>query len=192
MIDALKHEKIRAQVVYILGQIGPPAAPATGALAKLLADKHSRVAAEAALAIAKIGPGAKSAVPALVETLQRSDEASAHALVYALGRIGPGAAAADAALLNLLKSSDGPLAVAAAWALVQIHPASAETAARTVPVLVAGLAAPLPHTRRAALETLAGMGPLAKDALEAVRKASADEDPSVRAAAADAIKALQN
>ena len=29
LIDALKHEKVRAQVAYILGQIGPDAAPAT-------------------------------------------------------------------------------------------------------------------------------------------------------------------
>ena len=73
---ALKHEKIRAQVAYMLGQIGPPAAPAADALAKLISDKNSRVAAEAAVAIAKIGPGAKSAVPALIAKLQQGDEAA--------------------------------------------------------------------------------------------------------------------
>ena len=65
LIDALKHEKLRGQVVYVLGQIGPAAAPATPALAKLIADKDDRVAHEAILALANIGPGAKDAVPAL-------------------------------------------------------------------------------------------------------------------------------
>jgi HEAT repeat protein len=192
LIDALKHEKIRAQVVYILGQIGPPAAPAADALAKLIADKNPRVTAEAAMAIAKIGPGANSAVPALVAKLQQGDDGNAHALVYALGKIGPDAAAADAVLLGVLKSPDKALAVAAGWALTQIHPAAAETAAQTVPVLEAGLSAPLPQTRRVALETLSGLGPLAKSAGEAVRKAVSDEDPGVRNAAAQALKSIHD
>ena len=61
LIDALKYEKIRGQVVSILERIGPAAAPATEALAKLSAGKDERVANEATLALANIGPAAKGA-----------------------------------------------------------------------------------------------------------------------------------
>ena len=65
LIDALKHNKLRAQIAYALGQIGPPAAPATGELAKLLSSNDSRVITEAALALAKIGPAAAAGMPLL-------------------------------------------------------------------------------------------------------------------------------
>ena len=81
--------------------------------------------------------------------------------------------------------------MAGAWALAEIHPASADIAAKTVPVLVAGLSAPLPHTRRAAVETLGAGPPSAAAAIEAVRKAANDADPAVRDAAAKALKAIQ-
>jgi HEAT repeat protein len=191
LIDALKHEKIRTEVIYILGQIGPPAAPATDALAKLLADKNAQVANEAAVAIAKIGPGAKSAVPALIQKLQQGDDANAYALVYALGKIGPDAAVADPVLLKTLKSSDATLAVAGAWALTQIHPASPETAAATIPVLTASLASPLAQTRLAAVETLGSLGSLAKGAVDAIQKLANDEDQGVRKAALEALKAIR-
>ena len=74
LVDALKHEKLRGQVAYILGQMGPAAAPAVPALAKLIADKDERVALEATLALAKIGPGAKDAVPVLTEALGQARE----------------------------------------------------------------------------------------------------------------------
>ena len=105
LIDALKHEKVRGQVAYILGKIGPDAAPATDALAKLVADKDERVAHEAILALANIGPGAKAAVPALTEALQQAENPNAHAIVYALGKIGPDAAAAEPVLSGLLDES---------------------------------------------------------------------------------------
>ena len=90
LIDALKHEKIRGQVVYILGQIGPAAAPATPALAKLIADKDERVAHEAVLALANIGPGAKDAVPALIQALQQGENPNCPRHCLCLGKDRPG------------------------------------------------------------------------------------------------------
>ena len=66
LIGALKYAPLRAQVAAILGRIGPPAAPATEALAKLLGDPDPNVSREAAHALAAIGPDAKAAVPALI------------------------------------------------------------------------------------------------------------------------------
>lgn len=190
LTDALKHEKNRAEVAFVLGQIGPPAAPATEALARLTEDKNPRVVEETVLALAKIGPGAKAAVPALVKLLGKTDEAEAHAAAYALGKIGPDAAAAAQAMRGLLKSPDASLALASAWALVQIQPASAEIAAETVPVLIKGLTATDPIARCGAAESLRTLGPAAKDAIPALQKAVTDPDESVRAAAAEAIKAI--
>ena len=191
LIDALKYPNVRIHVVYVLGQIGPAAAPATEALAKLIGDSNPEVAQEAVLALAKIGPGAKAAVPGLAALLQSGDESNAHAAAYALGKIGPEAAAAEAALSSALNSADASLALVSAWALTQIRPASAELAAQTVPVLISGLSAPLPAARQGAAEALGRLGPLAKDATAALRQASGDQEQAVREAASEALKSIR-
>ena len=56
LIDALKREKFRPEIIYTLGRIGPAAAPATEALSKFVEDKNSRVANEAIIALGDIGP----------------------------------------------------------------------------------------------------------------------------------------
>jgi HEAT repeat protein len=189
LIDALKHEKLRPQVAHILGHIGPDAAPAAEALAKVAASQDARAASEAALALAKIGPAAKAAVPQLSAALAKPDCACPHAIAYALGSIGADAAAAEPALLATLKSDDRSLAVMGAWALTKVKPADA--VAKAVPVLIAGLGDAHPQTRRVAAEALGELGPQAKSAAAALEKASADQDPAVRAAAAEALRAVR-
>ncbi len=190
LIGALKHEAIRAQVANVLGQIGPPAAAATGALAKLLDDKDPHVAAEAAIALAKIGPDASGAVPALAKAVQRSEGAVAHASAYALGRIGPKAAAAEPQLRQAVAEKDNLLALVSAWALTQVRPNSTETAATVLPVLTRGLASPLAKLRESAAEALGNLGVLAKDTIPALEKAAKDEDAAVRHAATRALDAI--
>lgn len=193
LVDALKFEKARPQVIAILGQIGPPAAPASDALAKLTEDKSPRVVLESAVALGKIGPGAKGAAGQLAKLLDSPEEPAAHAAAFALGQIGPEAApAADAALKAALKSRDRSLAVIVAWALGKIHPGDAEIAAKTVPVLVsAGLGSRLSSTRLGAAEALGELGPLAKPAAEALEKLRDDKDKGVREAVAKALKSIQ-
>jgi len=53
LIQALKYEKARASVAYVLGEIGPKAAPATEALAGLLESSDPETRREAAVALAK-------------------------------------------------------------------------------------------------------------------------------------------
>jgi HEAT repeat protein len=190
LIEGLKQEKARGQVAYIIGQLGPAAAPAASALAALIADKDERVANEAIIALAKIGPGAKEAVPALVKALESGENANSGAVVYALGKIGPDAAAAEAVLTKLLDGSDRCLAVASAWALTAVRPDSAEAIKKARPVLDAGLNDSDPLVRRCAVEALGGMGPSAKDALPALKKATTDSDPSVSAAAKKSVEAI--
>ncbi|MEI8376113.1 MAG: HEAT repeat domain-containing protein [Planctomycetota bacterium] len=193
LMDALKHEKFRVDIVYALGRIGPDAAPAAGELAKLVEDKKSRVAHEAIIALGNIGPGAKDAVPALVKALEQTADKDLNfaAIAYALGKIGPGAAAAESVLLKQLESKDDNVRLLSAWALAQIRPTSADVAAKTVPVLTAGLALSVLEDRLLSAEALGSFGPLAKSAADALKKAATDENKDVQEAAAKALKAVE-
>lgn len=191
LIGALKHKNARGNVAYVLGRIGPAAAPATEVLAMLIDDKDEHVAHEAVLALANIGPGAKAAVPALVKAIDGGENTNAAAIAYALGKIGPDAAEAVPVLSNLLKNSDKNLALASAWALANIQPASAEVAKNTLPLLTAGLTDELPLVRQGAAEAIGSLGILAKDALPALQKATSDADEDVRKAATEAIKQIR-
>jgi len=79
---------MRSQVAYILGQIGPAAAPATDALAKLIDDKNPRVANEAVLALAKIGPRRQRRRARLIKAIQQPEDQDSNfdSIAYALGR----------------------------------------------------------------------------------------------------------
>ncbi len=191
LITALKYEGLRPQVAAILGQIGPAAAPAAPALAKLLADEDVNARLEAAYALAKIGPEAKPAVPALAEVLKQPESNLSHAAVYALGRIGPAASAAEPALAQLVESKDDSLSLLSAWALVQIKGQSAETASEVLPELIAGLRSSHAKSRQMAAETLGSLGPFAKQSLGALQPVANDGDADVRAAAAKAIQSIR-
>ncbi len=206
LINVLRNEKyakFRADVAYTLGQIGADAAPATEDLAKLLADADPKVSSEAAMALAKIGAPAAAAVPALTKALEKAvagagekplepqEDRTGYAAAYALGRIGPPAASAAPELLKAVAGGDASLKLIGAWALAQIEPASAEAAAKSVPILIAGLANAVPKYRQGAAESLGNLGPLAKDALAQLQKtAKEDPDQAVRQAAAQAVEKI--
>lgn len=191
LIDALKHQELRDEIAVVLGNIGPAAAPATEALAKLVTDEDPQVAVEATVALAKIGPAAASAVPALSAALDRQTCPNVHAIAYALGSIGPAAVAAETKLHHLAASKDRSLAAVSAWAVTRLHPKSAALAAKAVPIIEAALQEPLPESRCAAIEALASLGPLAKPAGKSLEAMLQDKDPEVRTAAAKAIEAIQ-
>jgi HEAT repeat protein len=193
LIDALKHEKLRVDVVYALGRIGPAAALATGDLARLVEDKNSRVAHEAIIALGNIGPGAKDAVPALVKALDQADDRDLNfaAIAFALGKIGPGAAASESTLVKQLESKDDNVRLLSAWALARIHPASSDVAAKAVSVLTTGLTLPELEVRLLSIDALTSFGPLAKSAADALKKASTDENKDVQQAATKALKAIE-
>jgi HEAT repeat protein len=191
LIDALKYEKFRIDVVYALGRLGPAAAPATAELAKLVDDKNSRLANEAIIALGDIGPAAKDAVPALTKALDQPVDKDMNftAIAFALGKIGPAAAAAEPVLLKKLDNATGNVRFVSAWALAQIAPTSPDVAAKAVPVLIAGLA--MSDDRLLSAEGLCGFGSLAKGAAESLKKLAGDENKVVQEAVAKALKAVE-
>jgi hypothetical protein len=155
------------------------------------------------LALAKIGAPAAAAVPALIKAvekaitgagenpLEQQEDTTGPAAAYALGRIGPPAAGAAADLLKATASRDASLSLISAWALAQIEPGSAKSAAKTLPILIAGLAHSVPKYRQGAAESLGNLGPLAKDALAELQKtAKEDPDPAVRQTAVQALEKI--
>jgi HEAT repeat protein len=191
LTEALKKPGMAAHAAYILGQLGPTAAPATEALVELIDGKNTTARQEALIALAKIGPNAKAAVPALVKALEQHADREAFGAVYALGRIGPAAVSAKPALLKAVEDKDESLALVSAWALARIEPQSAECAKKTVPVLIKGLGDSEPQFRLGAVEALGQLGALAKNAKTALETAAAkDADANVRKAAADAVTAI--
>ncbi len=192
LIDVLKYEPLRGEVASVLGRIGPAAAPATGALAKLVGDEDPNVSSEAAYALGAIGPDAKAAVPALVAALKQTDGPTAHAAAYALGRIGPSAAAAESALKEVLETRNDSLSLLCAWALVQMKGNSPQTVSMVLKQLKSGLNSSLPTSRKMAAETLGELGASAKGEIGALERATKDPDAEVRDAATKAIELIRS
>jgi HEAT repeat protein len=190
MIEALKAPEVRARVASIIARIGPKAKQAVPALVEALADPEPETRNEVLFALGSIGPGAESAVPAVAKALGDPDMNVRYAACYALGSIGPAAKSAKAALQRNLASPDEFLAMDSAWALSRIDPGCTESAPKTVPLLVKGLEQPDAMTRLHAVESLGRLGPLAKDAAAALKKALEDDNGDVREAAAEALKAI--
>ncbi len=189
LIEALKNEKARHYVCYMLGELGPDAAPATEALAGLLEDPDEETQKEAAFALAEIGPDAEAAVPALSKALE-SQGPVRFAAAYALGRIGKKAMPAKAALLARLQN-DTDMALLSAWALAHIHPECPTCQEKALPVLIGGLDDSHAKFRVEAASGICCFGAAAKIAVEKLKEALNDSDEAVREAAAAALKAIE-
>ena len=81
----------RACAADALGELGPLAAPAVGALTAALDDSSLAVQIEALIALERIGPAAREAVPALVAVLKRDNSRIRDRAIEVLGAIGPDA-----------------------------------------------------------------------------------------------------
>ena len=92
--------------------------------------------------------------------------------------------------LVLLTSSDAQFGVGRRLGIGRRSTRPGEIAAKTLPVLTAGLKNPLPLGPQGAAEGLGSLGPAAKDAVPALQQCLKDEDKAVRAAAAKAIELI--
>jgi hypothetical protein len=162
-----------------LAELGPLAAPAVGALSALLEHENDSVRWYAADALGAIGPAAEEALPGLIHVM-RNDESwiadEAAMAVFCIDpeneearvRITPFQPHADAsvpALAELLEHDDAPVRVAACGALARADDES------VVPKLTSALEDENPLVRAAAAKALGQFGPIAQDAVPALRDA---------------------
>jgi HEAT repeat protein len=190
LINALKNKDLRLHAARVLGRIGPEAKEAAPALAAALDDAEGEYRREVQFALGAIGPAAAPAVPSLIESLDSDDDQIRNSAVYALGRIGPAAKTSASALTKLLSSEDDFVRFSALWALVRIEPNDKQLAAAAVPAMVVLLADSRELVRAEAATTLGELGPAAKAALPDLKKASADANPTVSAAAKQSIERI--
>ncbi len=113
---------------YVLGTLGPKAAPAVPALHAVLdvkSGKNEYARSMAAWALGRIGPAAEAEIPFLIETMQSTTLlAVRRSTAEALGNFGAAARPAVGELLKMLDNDDEVTRVNAAVALWKIdrHP----------------------------------------------------------------------
>ncbi|MBI1248491.1 hypothetical protein GC197_11715 [bacterium] len=155
LIQALDKPGVRLDAIIILGDLGPKAAPATEAVAKMIDDENPRVVNEAIVTLGKIGPAAHAATPALIKALKEEEGSIAHNAALSLGRIGPQAKEAVPALLNEMTGHSQPsLQMISAWALLKIDGENAQTRDAVLSVLTAQVKSDDPIIQNSAKQLL--------------------------------------
>ncbi|AWM41343.1 putative lyase [Gemmata obscuriglobus] len=117
----LRYDALRA-----LGDMGPIAKPAAGAIKKVLQDLSADNALEAACALLRIGDSQNEALALLKRGLDSDSRGVAALAVQVIGRVGPAAETLVPAALTKLTSPD-PFARSAALELVALRPATEQT-----------------------------------------------------------------
>lgn len=129
---------------------------------------------QAAEALAKLGPVAKAAAVPLVRAVALTDETVREWVVSALESLNAPHAEDAPALTELVASGNADVAY---WAITLLGRLEAK-AASSVPVLIKALKEnPEPHNRQRAAWALGRIGPIAKDALPALKEAAHGHDP---------------
>jgi HEAT repeat protein len=188
LINGLKVKAVRGHAAETLGRIGQAAAPAVPALIEAMEDERPDVRREILFALGNIGPEAKAAVGVARKSLADEDQTVKYSAVWMLGRVGPAAAEALPELEKDVCNTDDPyFGNVCAWAMIRIDAKNEKRIKEAMPVLLKGLENENAFVRSEAASTLGMIGPPAKEALEALKKAALDKDEHVAKSAADAI-----
>jgi HEAT repeat protein len=156
----------RRHAARAAGLAGAAAAPLAGQLGALLSDPDVLIRRTALQAIATIGPAAAGALEPVARLLEQPETAIDAA--DALGRLGPAARPALKALARMLTAQAAAQRWAAVRAMAQI---GGDGAAPAVAFMVRELASATEVDGYNMLIYLALLGPVARDALPAVRSA---------------------
>jgi HEAT repeat protein len=190
--ERLNHEEapVRRAAAAILGEIGPPAAPALSALVRATIDRDEGVRRVAAQALPRIdpawpiAPGTRQALPALIEGLRSSPPWISREAAALLVRIGRPAVPALVELLADWEQDSHRLA--SLRILEQLGPSAGEAA----PALAQILEGPDRDFRQVAAEVLARIGAAATPAVPALIRRLSDWSPGVRQLAARTLGAV--
>jgi HEAT repeat protein len=172
---------VRIDAAKALGQIGAPSVPV---LVSALKARDAEVRTRAAQTLGQAGPDAKEAVPALIAALQDKQSNVRVAAVDALGEMGVEGKEAAPQLARLFHDRSLRVREHVRKALAEIGPAAVES-------LCDALAEDQIEVRLDAIKTIALFGPTAKKAVLALRHAMKDRDHRIRAAAAEALGAME-
>lgn len=168
LVEALEDPRIRLYVLRTIRDLGPRAASAVPAVARLLAGSDESVHHDAANALAELGPAVASAQDTLFARMDSPHQQVRIFVGKALGQLG---ASAVPRLREALRNGSEPAQETAARALRHL---GAEGAA-AVPELVDRLERGSAEVQEVAAEALGAMGAAAREALPAldsVRKAA--------------------
>jgi HEAT repeat protein len=193
-IKALKDPNAtrRERALQVLARLGADAAPAAPELAEVIKTGTPQHKTEALYVVAAIGAKADAtAVAAAVAALGDADPQVKMAAEYAVGKIGPAAKDALPALRQLAGSDDELVKLSSVWAMLQIGTMNDEQLKMALPMLGTALSNQREFVRVEAAMSLGKLGKSAAAALPALEKALQDPSPSVRAAAAEAIKQIK-
>lgn len=197
LVAAVKDPKTKHLAVMILGQLGPGAKPAAGALAGVLAgydkelsDEDREFCREIILGLAHMGPDAKeAAAPTLMKILSNEKHELRPGAGWALARMG--AKEAVPLLKKALETDDNSrLHFVAPMALMLLEPTHGEYVELAVPRLIESLDNKAPLIRREAAATIGLVGPLAADAVPKLGEKLGDPDPVVRNEILSALAAI--
>lgn len=180
----LRHDDpdVRCLAGLKLGECGIRARDSWRELLRCLADDEEQVRIYAAGSLGDIGADSKEVIAALIDVLGHGGEAARSAAV-SLGQIGPKARDAVPALGEALKRGGGWWV--AADALGNIG------GAEVVPILTGALKNRDVDIRLASARQLGKQGPLSSAALPSLKECLADERESVRRAAAESIRKIE-
>jgi HEAT repeat protein len=197
-LDRNKHSYQAAEsAARALGDLGPAARAAEPQLRAALTDDVAGVRMAAVIALGQIaaeetgvvGALATETVTALIDVLTNASEREARrSAAVSLGKIGPRASAAIPALVAALKTAD---AQGGWWvasdALARIGGPD------VVPHLTEALAHADDGIRHTAVRGLGRLGPVARPAVEAIRRVSIDDSRAyIRKAAEEALRQITN
>jgi HEAT repeat protein len=191
LIETLHDTKRRYAVVVILGEIGPAAKPAVGALLTLLSEPklESDLSREILQALAHIGPAAREAVPALLKILEDNKGEIRAGAAWALAKIG--AREAVPILIKFLpKRDDSQLSIVTPMALLILNRDNEALTRIVLPRVAELLGHESAQVKREAASSLAAIGENAAAAVPDLEGGLHDADPSIRVAFVAALAAI--
>lgn len=191
--------EIRCRVIFALGSIGPDAAEAVPALARILThDADLKTRQQAALALAKMVPSSAEAVPALARALDEDEEASVRMnATLALFRMGTQARSAVPALIRATQRRANRTNLAtfrftiqelAALALGKATAGTSEGVAALLEMLGSARTA---NKRCLVARALGEIGAPARAAEPQLRLLLADDSAEVREAAKESLRKIE-
>jgi HEAT repeat protein len=183
LVNALAHkdESLKMQAAYTLSQRGLREGEVLPIFIKNLANDVASVRRQAAEAIARYGVKASKATPDLVNALDDEDDSVCAQALATLRVIGADPKMLFPAMVKVLRRKDTSLHAAASQTIYQVGP---DAIGEIVALLKKEDA---PGVRLACLQTLAMVGPAAKEAVGVMTAALEDPSPQVRMTAARAL-----